>query len=838
MIINLSLAQYYTSAEVDSIAAGLKKELTVEVDTAAGEQGILKKYVIKQGGISLGTIDIPKDFLLKDAFVGVASEEDVAAGGKLYGQGFVAGDKYLELDVNVEDESEDVKPVFINLKDIAPVMEDYQKKIYVDEQGLFTKEVGSVTLTPSGTQSNSNIFYIVDNNFSSMKMGNTFVSNEVSNYSIYDIGVAPESYEYIQIESQINNSSLFLAGYIEEEPTPTGGSYHPIEINKWYEFTEPIDFASTAGTKDKSGEGKHLYLLVKKDGDKYYGMLSTSNVIESSANEYLTKFKTINGESVLGEGNIEIQGVGSSITETDGILTDGTYEWYDKSKADLEIAESIEGLENATDEKLEKVNEFIEELNEHLDDVEKVTSIALNELNDRINNKQDKLSTDARGIYVGGGEGETYTASSDPAMFGYNEDDDILNFTSFNILFNGESVGTSEFYLTNENRTYAIISIPADRMKPEATVQMNTFVNNVPNYYIADGKGGFKYLGTSPSLDDIDYFNVTEFLGSGMYVLVKFDGENSTYELSATNTFGGNVYVAEFKTINGESVLGSGNIEIQGGSNIQITESEGVVSIDTGESGETIINATPDLSTGSELRGMFLESREDSYLKTYYSEISKNVIIVEPYPYSATERFNRGYRVAYGFKPFGKDFCFRNTISYPWPVIEWDVWYDMAILTDDTSSGSIFLPPREGEPGTEDVSGKIYIVYDEATGTAKYKYSKNNEVPINATEKVEIYTKEKSDELLAAKQDKLSGNYVASFQNGGGFMEFQTYDFKGNLQKTDTVNFKTINNQSIFGAGNISAVSSSDVVNIVKMSKEQYESLTNKSATTLYLIEE
>lgn len=36
---------------------------------------------------------------------------------------------------------------------------------------------------------------------------------------------------------------------------------------------------------------------------------------------------------------------GSTITETDGILTDGTYEWYDKSKCDLEIAESIEGIQ-------------------------------------------------------------------------------------------------------------------------------------------------------------------------------------------------------------------------------------------------------------------------------------------------------------------------------------------------------------------------------------------------------------------------------------------------------------------------------------------------------------
>lgn len=49
-------------------------------------------------------------------------------------------------------------------------------------------------------------------------------------------------------------------------------------------------------------------------------------------------------------------------------------------------------------------------------------------------------------------------------------------------------------------------------------------------------------------------------------------------------------------------------------------------------------------------------------------------------------------------------------------------------------------------------------------------------------------------------------------------------------------NIKTINNTSILGSGNISAVSSTDITTISKLTQSQYDALTTKDSNTLYII--
>lgn len=93
---------------------------------------------------------------------------------------------------------------------------------------------------------------------------------------------------------------------------------------------------------------------------------------------------------------------------------------------------------------------------------------------------------------------------------------------------------------------------------------------------------------------------------------------------------------------------------------------------------------------------------------------------------------------------------------------------------------------------------------------------------------VDAYTKTESDERYAPKsefasvsgdvenalgeiaalgidkQDKLSATYLSSIDVGGSSLSIETKAFKDqSVQKTDNINFKTINGQAIFGMGNI-----------------------------------
>lgn len=71
-------------------------------------------------------------------------------------------------------------------------------------------------------------------------------------------------------------------------------------------------------------------------------------------------------------------------------------------------------------------------------------------------------------------------------------------------------------------------------------------------------------------------------------------------------------------------------------------------------------------------------------------------------------------------------------------------------------------------------------------------------------EAIDAYTKSESDELLKGKQDKMSGNYLSKVDVGGSSISIETKAFVNEaVQKTDTINFKTINGNPIFGMGDI-----------------------------------
>lgn len=120
-------------------------EYTIKKDTTPSSADYVATYHITKDGVAIGDpIDIPKDFFLSDAQFGVATDEDVAPGGKLEGKGFVKGDTYLELDVNVTGgTSTTIKKIFCNMNGLVD--------IYTAGNGIdITSNKVSVKADPNG----------------------------------------------------------------------------------------------------------------------------------------------------------------------------------------------------------------------------------------------------------------------------------------------------------------------------------------------------------------------------------------------------------------------------------------------------------------------------------------------------------------------------------------------------------------------------------------------------------------------------------------------------------------------------------------------------------------
>lgn len=85
--------------------------VTIEDGGTPELSSVLKSYVVKQGGVEVGTIDIPKDFLVKSAEVKTVQTADVPYAGA------VVGDKYIDLEINAKTGGTEDSHIYIPIKD-------------------------------------------------------------------------------------------------------------------------------------------------------------------------------------------------------------------------------------------------------------------------------------------------------------------------------------------------------------------------------------------------------------------------------------------------------------------------------------------------------------------------------------------------------------------------------------------------------------------------------------------------------------------------------------------------------------------------------------------------
>lgn len=100
-------------ATVDAAVKALKTSSKVIVEKIAAEEGYIASYAVKQDGAQVGaTINIPKDYLVKNAELKTCTVADTPVAG------YKVGDKYMDFTINTVEGSGNESHIYINVNEL------------------------------------------------------------------------------------------------------------------------------------------------------------------------------------------------------------------------------------------------------------------------------------------------------------------------------------------------------------------------------------------------------------------------------------------------------------------------------------------------------------------------------------------------------------------------------------------------------------------------------------------------------------------------------------------------------------------------------------------------
>lgn len=187
---------YGVDKKVDAINSTLRTDLAVTVTESAGAGDVLKTYTVKQGNTSIGTINIPKDFLVKSGQV-----KTVETAGQPY-SGAVVGDKYLDFVVNTKDSSGTDSHIYIPVKDLVDVYTGGTTStvtVTVDSSNAITANVNTGSITTTLLDSSVQTALDKANSAVQSVTGETAVTNS--------------SYVAVSVEAATSNNTVTLTSH-------------------------------------------------------------------------------------------------------------------------------------------------------------------------------------------------------------------------------------------------------------------------------------------------------------------------------------------------------------------------------------------------------------------------------------------------------------------------------------------------------------------------------------------------------------------------------------------------------------------------------------------------
>ena len=314
-----------------------KLSVTVEKQGTA-ESGYLATYVVKQNGSQVGSkINIPKDFVVKNASVKTCAEKDKPVSG------LNAGDKYIDLEINTVDQTESSTHIYLPIKDMVDAYAGATTTTVKVEIGSDNSISASIL---DGSVSYSKLSSDVTGKFADLEAADTELRADISKLSTdlgdeFDRATAAEEANAAAIEAEAeraNAAEQYLSGEIDSKVYVENGAstYNQLSVIR----ISKEEYEAKVG----SGSpliGNALYIVdsnvIDAYGQQVKNVAAPTDLSDATNKEYVDNALTATAHTLSTDYNAKINAITSDTSIVKEIELNGMTFTVANNKATLNI---------------------------------------------------------------------------------------------------------------------------------------------------------------------------------------------------------------------------------------------------------------------------------------------------------------------------------------------------------------------------------------------------------------------------------------------------------------------------------------------------------------------
>ena len=314
-----------------------KLSVTVEKQGTA-ESGYLATYVVKQNGSQVGSkINIPKDFVVKNASVKTCAEKDKPVSG------LNVGDKYIDLEINTVDQTESSTHIYLPIKDMVDAYAGATTTTVKVEIGSDNSISASIL---DGSVSYSKLSSDVTSKFADLEAADTGLRTDISKLSTdlgdeIDRATAAEEANAAAIEAEAeraNAAEQYLSGEIDNKVYVENGAstYNQLSVIR----ISKEEYEAKVG----SGSpliGNALYIVdsnvIDAYGQQIKNVAAPTDLSDATNKEYVDNALTATAHTLSTDYNTKINAITSDTSIVKEIELNGMTFTVANNKATLNI---------------------------------------------------------------------------------------------------------------------------------------------------------------------------------------------------------------------------------------------------------------------------------------------------------------------------------------------------------------------------------------------------------------------------------------------------------------------------------------------------------------------
>lgn len=391
------LADTYDIADLEGKIEAAKTGDRVTLEHAdSTTPGVLKTYTIKQGDTSVGTIDIPKDFLVKSGSLVKGTFNEGA-----FTEATDGADTAIKLVINAQDGNDNESDIYINVRDLIDVYTGSTgDTVNVTVEG---KTIKASLSTSAQTRVNDALTSITVNNQSATVEGNVAAVTVNASQVNFSSGYQPNPSGVVSANTSVQDNIKALEQALLDDETVIAASENHLNDIK-LDTIEITGGTVNGGAKMSSGTSASLVIdgstvKVKNTPTDQTGDVATGDTIDIALAK-LTKKIASNSTDISGKLN--------KVITSAGINADGTYKATTGSTTSA--AKSIHNAIEALDSKV-VANEIKQTLTSPTKSITVATAYTGTTVDVKVDGTSVKISTDdaTKGdLYVDTIDGGTY----------------------------------------------------------------------------------------------------------------------------------------------------------------------------------------------------------------------------------------------------------------------------------------------------------------------------------------------------------------------------------------------------------------------------------------------